>query len=363
MSAMSDAAARPDTKGSDHLHAEREVAERLAREAGALLRDHLRRGLTVDEKTPDDPVTAADREASELIVSGLFDAFPHDGVLSEEAADNAERLTRRRVWIIDPIDGTREYVAGTPDYCVSIGLAIDGRPALGVVYAPAAGDLYSGVVGVGVWKNGVPGGFSDRPLAEAIIAVSDTEHARELSAYALPNMAPSGSIAYKLARVACGEADATFTINPRSEWDIAAGMALVEAAGGVVTRRSGSGIPLNATRPRIRRGLIGGRPDVVAWLRAKLLEVQMPEQQLYLKRGDSVWTLLPEAEAERLAGKAHLHVRHKAGQIEALILIERRGGDWDIERAEGDPFALRTLATDLQREYGRLDLSVLPNGA
>ncbi len=345
------------SQGQEGFGREREVAEALAREAGALLLEHRRRGFTVDEKTPGDFVTAADREASELIVDGLRRAFPQDGLLSEEMADTAERLTRRRVWIIDPIDGTSEFVKGSADYVVSIGLAVEGEPALGVVFAPEADALYSGVVGVGVWKNGAPTGFSDRPLAEAIIAVSDTEYERELARCGLGNMQPSGSIAYKLARIAAGEADATFTINPRSEWDIAAGMALVQAAGGTVTRRSGSRIPLNATRPRIRRGLIGGRSDVVAWLAGELARLRVPEQQLFLRAGDSAWATLPEAERERLRGHPHLHVRHAGGQVEALVTLERRGGGWEITRAEGQGGPLRTLVTDLQRAYGRLEWS------
>ena len=343
------------TQGQAGLAREREVAEALAREAGALLLDHRRRGFTVDEKTPGDPVTAADREASELIVDGLRAAFPEDGLLSEEMADSAERLTRRRVWIVDPIDGTSEFVKGSPDYVVSIGLAVEGEPVLGVVYAPEPGDLYSGVVGEGVWKNGEPVGFSPRPLDQAIIAVSDTEYERELSASGLTHLQPSGSIAYKLARIAAGEADATFTINPRSEWDIAAGMALVRAAGGTVTRRSGSRIPLNATRPRIRRGLIGGRGDVVAWLADELKRLHIPEQQLFLRSGDSAWATLPEAEQANLRGHPHLHVRHAGGAVEALVTLERRGGGWEITRAEGRESPLRTLVHDLQRAYGRLD--------
>lgn len=344
-----------DTPQPGTLAREREVAETLAREAGALLLDHKRRGFTVDEKTPGDPVTVADQEASDLIVAGLRAAFPHDGLLSEEMADSAERLTRRRVWIVDPIDGTREFVKGSADYCVSIGLAVDGEPALGVIYAPEPDDLYAGVVGQGVWKNGQRTGFSARPVEAAILAVSDTEYERELHASGLERMQPSGSIAYKLARIAAGEADATFTINPRNEWDIAAGMALIEAAGGTVTRRSGSRIPLNATRPRIRRGLIGGRPDVVAWLKAELERLHIPEQQLFLRGGDSAWATLPQAEQERLRGHPHLHVRHANGQVEALVTLEREGGGWQITRAEGQPMPLRALVRDLQRQYGRLE--------
>ncbi len=338
---------------------ERQLAEMLAREAGQLLLSYARQGVTpellgLEEKTPGDPVTAADREAGELIVAGLARAFPGDGILSEEAVDNPERLTRGRVWIVDPIDGTKEFVKGSGDYAVSIGLAVGGEPVLGVVLAPARGDLYLGVVGEGVWKNGEPVGFSDRSLEQAVIAVSDTEHARELSAYPVAGLAPSGSIAYKLARIAAGEADATFTINPRSEWDVAAGHALLRAAGGDLTTRDGGAIHYNQPDLAGRRGLIGGRPDVVAWLAAELERVGMPEQQLFLNEGDEVWSFLADQDRAELAGHPDLHVRHAGGQIEALIALERGAGGWRVVRAEGRDFALRTLRQDLQRTYGPL---------
>lgn len=333
------------------------LAEQLAREAGQLLLAHSQRGFAVEEKTPDDPVTVADREASELIVAGLARAFPGDGVLSEELADGPERLGRSRVWIIDPIDGTREFVKGSPDYAVAIGLAVDGEPTLGVVMAPARGDVYMGVVGGGLWKNGDPTGFSERPVPQAVLAVSDTEYERELSGYDLPGMAPSGSIAYKLARIAAGEADATFTINPRSEWDIAAGHALVRAAGGELTTRDGAPIRYNAREPRLRRGLIGGRKDVVAWLRGELDRVELPEQHLYLRPADAAWSLLSQADAAKLAGQAHAHIRHAGGHVEALVTLEHTPGGWQVTRAEGRDLALNTLLKDLQREYGKLNLS------
>ena len=168
---------------------ERQTAERLAHRAGELLLNHRAAGLKVAYKTSkDDPVTVADTEASELIVAGLKTEFPEDGTLSEELADTAERLTRRRVWIIDPIDGTKEYIEGSPDFAVSIGLAVDGEAVLGVVNAPADEAIYSGVVGEGVTKNGEPVGFSNRSPEDALISVSDTEFKRELHQYSLGDM-------------------------------------------------------------------------------------------------------------------------------------------------------------------------------
>ncbi|MVN88120.1 3'(2'),5'-bisphosphate nucleotidase CysQ [Deinococcus sp. HMF7620] len=338
------------TFSSDLLAPEQKAAERLAREAGALLLSHLRVGLTVEHKTSaDDPVTAADREASALITRGLAQAFPDDGLLSEEEADSPERLTRSRVWIIDPIDGTKEFSTGSPDYCVSIGLAVDGEAVLGVVYAPATDELFAGVVGAGVTLNGQP----VSPAAagpEWRVAVSDTEHSRELHAVPLPGMVPSGSIALKLARIAAGQADVTFTMSPRSEWDIAAGHALLRAAGGDLRRRDGRPVRYNQPRPHIEQGLIGGQPGALAWLDGALSAHRLPTAHLGLTPADPAWSLLGAADQEALAEHPGVFMRHAGGEVLALLVMDlptRR-----VERAEGDAFHLERLTRDVTRALG-----------
>ncbi|GAA5532836.1 3'(2'),5'-bisphosphate nucleotidase CysQ [Deinococcus aluminii] len=334
------------------------VATRLALEAGELLRGHLARGLTVEHKTgADDPVTAADREASELILAGLNAAFPQDGLLSEEAADSPARLDTQRVWIVDPIDGTKEFTTGSPDYAVSIGLAVDGEPVLGVVYAPATAELFTGVVGAGVTKNGESAGFSNR--AEYVVSVSDTEFRRELHRHDLPGMVPSGSIALKLARIAGGEADVTFTMSPRSEWDIAAGHALVRAAGGDLRRRDGQPIRYNLRRPHIEQGLIGGRLEAVAWLESELSARDLPTAHLGLTETDRAWATLPDTEQDALRGHPGVFVRHAGGRVLALLVVDAGG---TVERASGDAFHLERLTRDVTRALGTLNAAPLKTG-
>lgn len=346
-----------DTSYSHAYARERAVAEDLARQAAEILLHYRREGFTAEIKTSgDDLVTVADKEASELIVAGLRAAFPGDGILSEELLDNAERLSHERVWIIDPIDGTSEYVKGSPDYCVSIGLSVNGQAVLGVVLAPESEELFSGVVDEGVWKNGQPSGFSQRPPAESVIVVSDTEHARELSRYPLPSMMPSGSIALKMARISAGEADATFTMSPRSEWDIAAGMALIGAAGGVSTRRNGTQLVLNSEVTYTQRGILAGRIGVVEWLTAELLRLQVPEQVHQVTQADDVWALAPqEAQAGQQAG-ANLHLRHASGHLLAWALVRTDAGlkNAVLERLEGDDQHAGMLKKDIVRIYGPL---------
>ncbi|MFC4453196.1 3'(2'),5'-bisphosphate nucleotidase CysQ [Deinococcus sonorensis] len=340
---------------------ERDVAEQLAREAAQILLHYRRTGFDVELKTSaEDPVTVADREASELIVAGLREAFPDDGILSEELLDTDERLSRERVWIIDPIDGTKEYVDGTPDYCVSIGLSVNGQAMLGVVLAPEKDELFSGIVGQGVWKNGQPSGFSDRAPQDSVIAVSDSEHERELHRYPLPHMKPSGSIALKLARISAGEADATFTMSPRSEWDIAAGMALVEAAGGVYSRRNSAPIVLNSPRPELRRGFIGGRADTVAWLKDELVRLDVPEQIHGVTEQDDVWVLVPDEVRALVQPGKNLHLRQaggseQPGRLVAWALVQPQPGRAQLLRLEGEAFHQDILQRDLVRIYGPLE--------
>ncbi len=192
-------------------------------------------------KTGDDPVTAADLAVNEV----LLDLLPQEGEgwLFEETADGTDRLTRERVWVVDPIDGTREFVQGIPEWSVSIGLIENGRPVAGGVCNPATGERITGSIETGVEYIG------DRPpvdapsLATAVVLASRSEVRRgEWDRFADEpfTIVPMGSVAYKLALVAAGRADATWTVVPKHEWDIAAGAALVTAAGGWIALLDGS---------------------------------------------------------------------------------------------------------------------------
>lgn len=337
------------TAAHDLSH-ELSVASGVAREAGALLQAHLRAGFTVEHKTSaDDPVTVADREASTLIMTALAAAFPDDGLLSEEETDDRARLNHDRVWIVDPIDGTREYSTGLPDYCVSIGLAVGGQPVLGVVYAPETDELFTGVVGQGAFLNGqpVPAPHSGPDWR---IAVSDTEHRRELHATPLSGMKPSGSIALKLARIAAAQADATFTMSPRSEWDIAAGHALLRAAGGDLTRRDGRAITYNQPRPHVEQGLIGGQPRAAAWLGDQLRALHLPTAHLGVQAHEPAWSVLKPADRAALQGHPGVNVRHADGQLLALLIVHP--DTRQVQRAEGDAFHLDRLTRDVTRALG-----------
>src|SRR5262249_23950277 len=138
------------------LARERDLAERAGREAGAIVRRYYDLGVAVAEKGPDNPVTKADLEANACIRSLVERTFPADGWLSEETADSTERLDRRRVWVVDPLDGTKEFIQHIPEFCVCVALVEDGRPIVSASYNPATDRMYLAARGAGTTVNGAP---------------------------------------------------------------------------------------------------------------------------------------------------------------------------------------------------------------
>ncbi len=204
--------------------------------AGELLQPFASKEFMIERKANGDPVTEADHLVNDALAAVLPRAG--EGWLSEETADDASRLDRSRVWIVDPLDGTREFVMGLPEWCVSVGLVEDGVPVAGGVCCPVTDHLMVGSIEDGVRLNGKPvrpSGRSD--LAGALVLASRSEVDRgEWARFenAGFEIRPMGSVAYKMGLVAAGLADATWTLVPKNEWDVAAGTALVRAAGGRV---------------------------------------------------------------------------------------------------------------------------------
>lgn len=190
--------------------------------------------IAAEKKAGGDPVTEADLAVDRILKEMLH--RPGEGWLSEETVDNPDRLDKERVWIVDPIDGTREFVEGIPEWCISVGLVVNGRPVAGGILNPQAGQLFLGTIEGGVTLNGTPARVTEKTtLAGARVLASRSEIRKGLwkSLESAPfEIVPCGSIAYKLAQVAAGLADATISLAPKNEWDVAAGAALVTAGGG-----------------------------------------------------------------------------------------------------------------------------------
>jgi len=235
---------------------ELEAARAAALAAGEILRQHYRdRGFKVAHKGKDNPVTTADFEADHRLKEILHGGFPEYGWLSEETADDGARLRHERVWIVDPLDGTKEFIKGIPEFVVAIALAERGVPVVGVTYNPIRHELFSCARGTGVHLDGAPARVTDRDtLANATVLASRSETSRgEWKAYeGLIKVDAIGSVAYKLALVAAGRADATFTLTQKSEWAIASGTALVIEAGGRVTDLDGREIRFNQATVKLK---------------------------------------------------------------------------------------------------------------
>jgi myo-inositol-1(or 4)-monophosphatase len=243
---------------TETMQKEKECAVAAAHAAGAIIRSFYHTDYKVDYKGTGSPVTIADRRANQKIQEILQEAFPTYGWLSEETADSAARLSCHRIWVVDPIDGTKEFIEKIPEFAVSIALIEDGTPLLGVAYNPIQDRLFWAVRGQGAWcaNRRLHVSRTDR-LADAIVLASRSETKRgEWRDFAsLFRIRPTGSIAYKLSLIAEGEADASFTLVPKNEWDICAGTLLVEEAGGTVTTLDGQ--PLVFNQPQtLLRGLV-----------------------------------------------------------------------------------------------------------
>jgi myo-inositol-1(or 4)-monophosphatase len=254
---------------------EREVAVCAARDAGAIVRRHYACGVEAREKGPDSPVTVADLEADACIRRLVARAFPDDGWLSEETADSTERLARRRVWVVDPLDGTKEFIQHIPEFCVCIALVEDGRPVVAVSYNPATDRLYAAVRGAGTTVNDVPVRVSATArVADAVVLASRSEDKRgEWDAFkGRVHVRLTGSVAFKLAELATGAGDATFTLTPKNEWDICAGTLLVAEAGGRATDLAGAPLVFNQPSP-LRPGMIASNGVLHDGLLALIREV------------------------------------------------------------------------------------------
>ena len=217
--------------------------------------------IEAEYKVGHDPVTEADKAVDALLRRELL--REGEGWLSEESADDLSRLRRERVWVVDPLDGTREFVAGIPEFCISIAMVENGRPIAGGICNPATKEVFLGSRDAGVTYNGEPARPSQRTtLQGAVILASRSETARgEWKQFeGVPfKVRPMGSVAYKLALVSCGLADATFTVAPKHEWDVAAGAALVESAGGFVSTLDSEPLRCNNRSPLLS-GLVACGP-------------------------------------------------------------------------------------------------------
>jgi 3'(2'), 5'-bisphosphate nucleotidase len=269
---------------------ELQVAVELARAAGSVLLEHYYSPFLVEQKINAldelEEVTAADREANELIVSRLQAEFPDDGILAEESTDTDRRLEKDRVWLIDPMDGTKNFIARNGDFAVQIGLAIGGESVLGVVYQPVREVLYRAVRNGGAWVES-----GDKPAArmsvskqtkpgEMILASSLSHRSprleRVVSAFGFKNETRRGSVGVKIGLIAERQADLYLHLSPSTkQWDTCGPEAILAEAGGRLTDLFGQPLRYNGLRIDNRNGIVatnGAAHEMVIRNLAPLLE-------------------------------------------------------------------------------------------
>lgn len=254
------------------LEKELEIAINLARTAGKRVLEFYKAGFEIEEKIGADdfrePVTNADREASRIIVEGIAEHFPSDGILSEEEIDHIdERLSKRRVWIIDPIDGTAGFVNHDGDFAIQIGLAEEGIPILGVVMLPFHDTINYAVKGQGAFSQSGADGpqrvhVSDaEDLASLGIAVSRNHPSSRMQQiikhFGFRNTIRRGSVGLKVSLIASRAADVYIHPSPRTKlWDTCSPQIILEEAGGKMTDLFGFPITYNTPDVHNRDGIV-----------------------------------------------------------------------------------------------------------
>jgi 3'(2'), 5'-bisphosphate nucleotidase len=248
------------------LAKELEAAQSLALGAGRILAAYYPQGIAVDWKAPGDPVTAADREASEFIVSRLKQQFPDHAVLSEEEADDHVRLQRSHVWMVDPMDGTREFIAHREEFAVMIGLAVNGIPSVGAVYQPTKDKLYWAALGTGAFleRDGSRTRLrvSGETLASKLVLAESRSHRSARVAairerLRIKDAIQSGSVGLKVALICEGHAHLyVHAGNKTNLWDTCGPDVILREAGGRMTDAANNSLRYDGREVRNLNGLV-----------------------------------------------------------------------------------------------------------
>jgi myo-inositol-1(or 4)-monophosphatase len=246
---------------TDDLARDFELVRETAREAGELALSYWGRGIREETKADGTAVTEADRAVDALFAAKLREARPDYGWLSEESAEHEARLSARRVFVLDPIDGTQSFIHAKDDWTVALSLVEDGEVILSAVVNPVRGEFYEAYRGGGAFLNGRPIAVSTRDtLSGAALIVSPWHLKGSRWKRPWPEVHPVHicSMTYRLCLVASGVGDASFALPPKWEWDVAPGSLLVAEAGGVVTDASGERFRFNNKSAKVPGYLAAG---------------------------------------------------------------------------------------------------------
>ena len=249
------------------MNSELNLAKDAANEAGALILNYFKADYEIKDKGYHNPVTTADFESDTCIREFLTGARPDYGWLSEETVDSPDRLDKERVWVVDPLDGTKEFVEGVPHFVVSVALVENGEPVVGVLFNPVTKETFTAAKGEGAFLNDEPIRCATKDdVSDMVILNSRSETRRGLwSPYdgTFGELRAIGSVAYKLGLTAAGKADIFASLRPKNEWDICAGNCIINEAGGKLIDLYGNPRKYNLEKTLLEPGLIAGDVDAV----------------------------------------------------------------------------------------------------
>tara|TARA_B100000214_G_scaffold94081_1_gene65131 strand:+ start:2142 stop:2918 length:777 start_codon:yes stop_codon:yes gene_type:complete len=249
------------------MNSELTIAKRAAIEAGDLILAYYKSEYEVKDKGYQNPVTTADHASDARLKDILIQSYPEYGWLSEETLDSKERLKKDRVWVVDPLDGTKEFIEGVPHFVISIALVEYGEPIIGVLYNPITSEFFTAARGLGAkLNNQTIHCNSKKNVSDMKILNSRSETKKGLW---LPyknrflELKAIGSVAYKLGLTAAGKADIFASLRPKNEWDICAGNCIINEAGGKLIDLHGNQRKYNLDNTLIEPGLIAGEINAV----------------------------------------------------------------------------------------------------
>lgn len=255
-----------------------QLIREAALEAGALANSLRAKGLQVERKSDGSVVTNGDLAVDSLLKTRLISARPDYGWLSEETADNADRLGKRRVFIVDPIDGTQAYVKGRPWYSVCIAVVDGDRPVASVVVAPELDETYEATVGGGARLNDMPIRASDRDEIEGCSMLGDAQmfaHPAWREPWPTMQIESRNSVAYRMCLVANGAFDACLALSSKKDWDLAAPDLICSEAGALVTDHKGRAFHYNRPDPK-QPSLVCAGPALHQLLLARVSHIELP---------------------------------------------------------------------------------------
>ena len=243
------------------------LAKDAAIEAGGVILNYYKADYEIRDKGYHNPVTTADHAADACLKDILMKAQPEYGWLSEETMDSPDRLSKDRVWVVDPLDGTKEFIEGVPNFVVSVALVEKGEPIVGVLYNPVTKETFTAAKGEGAFLNDEPIICSTKEnLVDMVILNSRSETRRGLWEPfdgTFGELKEVGSVAYKLGLTAAGKADIFASLRPKNEWDICAGNCIINEAGGKLIDLHGNPRQYNLEKTLIEPGLIAGDVEAV----------------------------------------------------------------------------------------------------